>query len=615
MNGGGRHIGATALWTAAAYWLIPPLLCLVLYKRGLTAWFQADDFAWLGLRLQVHDQGSLLHALFAPMAQGTIRPWSERAFFLALESIFGVNALPFRICVFLTQCANLTLLSAITRRLTGSRTAGLCAAILWLVNNSQAWPMVWTSDYNQILCGFFLMSAFWCLLRYIETRQRRYYLWQWVLFLLGFGALEINVVYPALAALYTFLCARNYFRMTLPFFLPSAVFTVVDRLVAPVQHGGPYAFHIDAAIPATLLSYCYRALVPRQVDQIKGGLDVVLACLFGAALVGFAVMRLRQKDWLPLFCLGWFFIVLAPVLPLRDHISTYYLVLPAIGLAILAGYALASATYAWKAAGLILAAVYVLIMVSADRIEVNWWQHRSIAIRNMVLGVARAHQLHPNETILLDGVDADLFRAGVYHHPFSVMGVQEVYLTPGSASQIGPLDVAVEDFELPSGLTVNGLNRDQIVIYRVGGTRLKAITSVYENTVAQKLNTDPPRRIDIANPLTAYLLGPEWYAPEEGFRWMPLRATLRIGGPRTHTDRLYLDGFGPPNEIRFNLDGKLLSQIVLKKGDSPFHVSLSLPNQLVGKKQIEIAIEVGDTFRVNGDGRDLSLAFRLIEIR
>jgi len=63
------------------------------------------------------------------------------------------------------------------------------------------------------------------------------------------------------------------------------------------------------------------------------------------------------------------------------------------------------------------------------------------------------------------------------------------------------------------------------------------------------------------------------------------------------------------------LDGKLLSQIVLKKGDSPFHVSLSLPNQLVGKKQIKIAIEVPDTFRVNGDGRDLSLAFRLIEIR
>ena len=217
-------------FATAAYCFIPPLLCFVIYRRGLTAWFQADDFAWLNLRLQVHDARSLLHALFAPMAQGTIRPWSERGFFLAFESIFGVNAMPFRICVFLTQCVNLTLLAAVTRRLTGSRLAGLCAAILWIVNNAQAWPMVWSCVYNQILCGFFLMSAFWFLLRYIETGRRRYYLWQWILFLLGFGALEINVVYPALAALYTFLCARNFFRSTLPLFLPSALFTVVDRL-------------------------------------------------------------------------------------------------------------------------------------------------------------------------------------------------------------------------------------------------------------------------------------------------------------------------------------------------------------------------------------------------
>jgi dolichyl-phosphate-mannose-protein mannosyltransferase len=611
---GKRPHGASA-FASAAYWLIAPLLCLVIYKPGLTAWFQADDFAWLGLRLQVHDARSLWHALFSPMAQGTIRPWSERAFFLILETIFGVNALPFRICVFLTQCVNLTLLAAITRRLTGSPAAGLCAAVLWLVNNALAWPMVWTCVYNQILCGFFLMSAFWFLLRYIETGQRRYYVWQWFLFLVGFGALEINVVYPALAALYTFLCARNFFRATLPLFLPSAIFTVADRIVAPAQHGGPYAFHVDGSIPATLLSYCYRSLVPIQVDRIKGGPDVALGCLFGIALIGFAILTIRRKDWLPLFCIGWFGLLLAPVLPLRDHFSTYYLVLPTIGFAMLGGYALASARRGWKAAGLILAAIYVLIMVTADRIEVNWWQHRSIAIQRMVLGVARAHQLHPTETILLDGVDTELFRAAVYHHPFFVVGAPQVYLTPGSAAQIGPQDVPVEDFELPGGLTVNGLNHSQIVVYRVGGPRLKAITSVYEKTVAEQLNTDPPPRLAMANPLTAYLLGPEWYAPEEGFRWMPRRATVRIGCPRTRSERLYLTGFGPPNELRVSADGVPLGQAVLKDENGPFQYSLSFPDQLVGRKQLEMSIEVGHTFRVNGDGRDLGLAFSLIEIR
>jgi hypothetical protein len=596
-----------AIVAAAASCLIPPLLCLLIYKRGLTAWFQADDFAWLDLRLQVHDARSLLHALFAPMAQGTIRPWSERGFFLLFESIFGVRALPFRVCVFLTQCANLTLLSAIARRLTASRAAGLAAAILWLVNNSLAWPMVWTCVYNQILCGFFLMSAFWLLLRYIETGQRRYYLWQWVVFLLGFGALEINVVYPALAALYTFLCARNFFRATLPLFVPSAVFIVADRMVAPTQHAGPYALHIDRALPATLLSYCYRALVPVQVLEIRGGMDIFLACLLGAALVGFTIGRLRQKDWLPVFCLGWFILLLAPVLPLRDHISTYYIALPSIGLAILGAYALVRAPHAWKAVGLILAAVYVYIMLNADPIEVTWMQRRSLDIRRMVLGVARAHQLHPTQAILLDNVDEQLFQAGVYHHPFAIFGASAVYLTPGSRFP--------EEYELPPGPTVHGLDHNQIVVYRVGGPRLKAITSVYENTVAQKLSTAPPRRIETGNPLMAYLFGHEWYIPEGGFRWMPQRATLRIGGPRSRSDSLYLNGFGPPTGLRVSVDGIPLSTIILKTGDSPFIRSLALPDQLVGREQMEVSIEADQTFRVSGDGRDLSVAFSLIEVR
>jgi hypothetical protein len=53
----------------------------------------------------------------------------------------------------------------------------------------------------------------------------------------------------------------------------------------------------------------------------------------------------------------------------------------------------------------------------------------------------------------------------------------------------------------------------------------------------------------------------------------------------------------------------------VKKENSPFHVSLSLPDQSVGRKQLEIAIEAQHTFQVSGDGRDLSVALTLIEIR
>ena len=236
---------------AVAYWVAPPLLCFAIYWPGLWAWFQADDFAWLGIRLDLDTQHNLLHALFAPMAQGTIRPLSERAYFLVLESIFGLDPLPFRICAFLTQCANLTLLAAIARRLTGSRAAGFWAAIFWVVNPSLVAAMTWSSAYNQVMCGFFLLGAFWLLLRYIETGRISFYIGQWISFLLGFGALEINVVYPALAAAYTLLFARKYFRATLPLFVPSVVFTVVHRVAAPAEIPAAYVLHFDRALPFT----------------------------------------------------------------------------------------------------------------------------------------------------------------------------------------------------------------------------------------------------------------------------------------------------------------------------------------------------------------------------
>ena len=613
---------------ALAYWLAPPLLCLAIYGRGLLAWFQADDFAWLALRLQVHDWRTLMHALFAPMAQGSIRPLSERGFFLVFESLFGVNALPFRIWVFLTQFANLVLVAAVTRRMTCSRTAGLLAAVLWMVHSSLALSMVWTSVYNQVLCGFFLLSAFWFLLRYIQTGRRRDCLGQWVMFILGFGALEINVVYPALAALYTYLCARKYFRTTLPLFIPSVLFVAFHRLAVPSQQGGLYALHWTSAMARTFVIYCHQTFAPTEVAfWIRGGPGKLLATVLGGALIGFAAARMRRGDRLPLFCLGWFAIVLAPVLPLRDHVSLYYLSLPTIGLAVLGGQALVSAWHSspgWKVAASALVAAYLAVMVPADWWAMEWWGERSRAVERVVLGVARARQLHPREAILLDSVDSTVFWAGVFHHPFTVFGVSSVYLTPGSDVHIEPHPELgrISDYVLPSGPTVHGLNDNQIVVYRVEPGHLRAITSQYAGMTAQQLSLEPPRRVDAGNPLMAYLLGPEWYALDGGSRWMPKRATLRIGAPRSPSDKLYLTGFCSETQlkvgpllVRVTVAGTALPEFTLTSGTTQFDVILPLPGALVGTKWLELAVETGRTFQEKRDGRGLGLSFGTFEIR
>jgi hypothetical protein len=325
----------TPAWRRAS-WALPPLFCLIFYWYGLGCWFRQDDFAWLALSGTVHDWPSFCRAMFEPMAQASLRPWSERGFFMAFHTLFGLDALPFRICVFATQFANLTLIRAIVERVTGSAAAGFWAAILWAANTALIVVMTWSSAYNQAMCGFFLLLAFYFLLRYIETGERRFHSLQWATFLLGFGALELNVVYPALAALYTLLCARPYFRRTLPLFIPAIVFTAVHRAVAPASNAAPYAMRFDSSIWSTFGSYLVWAPGKNHYDDPSPLVQAFWpwgVFLILAALAAFAVAQTIQRRKAALFFVGWFVILLMPVAPLRDHISEYYLTLPTIGLA------------------------------------------------------------------------------------------------------------------------------------------------------------------------------------------------------------------------------------------------------------------------------------------
>src|SRR5260221_9359461 len=131
-------------WRRAS-WAIPPLFCLAFYWYGLRCWFRQDDFAWLSLTTQVHSWNDFWRAMFTPFAQGTIRPWSERAFFMGFYTLFGLDALPFRICVFVTQIANLTLIRAVTQRITRSASAAFWSALLWNVYAALIRRVTWPS--------------------------------------------------------------------------------------------------------------------------------------------------------------------------------------------------------------------------------------------------------------------------------------------------------------------------------------------------------------------------------------------------------------------------------------------------------------------------------------
>src|SRR5579871_1527364 len=152
-----------------AWWAVPPVAAVWFYWLGIKTWFWADDFAWLNHTTEFSNFRELLYAVFKPMAQGTIRPWSDRVFYIVFYRLFGLDPLPFHICIAVTQCANVVLLGVIVRRLTGSRVAAFAASLLWVANTAQPMVMGWSAAYNQPMCALFILGAFYLLLRFIDT--------------------------------------------------------------------------------------------------------------------------------------------------------------------------------------------------------------------------------------------------------------------------------------------------------------------------------------------------------------------------------------------------------------------------------------------------------------
>jgi len=585
----------------------------VLYKHCLSAWFQQDDFAWLALRMRVHNAGDLIWALFSPFAQGTIRPLSERAFFLAFSFWFGLNALPYRLLVYITCLGDIALLSAIAYRLTKSHISALAAPVFWISSCALVSPLMWTAAYNEVLCSFTFLMGFLALIFYTETGDWRYYAALWLAAVLSFGVLEVAVMFPAIAVLYAILCGRKYMKPVAWLLVLSVAFAVLRSLIHTQPRGDYYKMYFGAALE-TLWAYLRRAFV-------AGGPDFV-ALVLAATLLAFVVIEMRRRNFVPLFLAGWFLLTVAVFLPFKNHITDYYLTVPVVGLALLAACAVSRAWAAgWKFATVaaLLSAIYFAFQVPETRKNANEIWERSRVVKRFVTSVLALHDANPGKAIVLEGVDDPLFWNGVFDHPFAAVGIHDVYLTPDTVSKIQPYpdlgnvaDYTISAFELKSGLAAN-----RIAVYRVQGAVLQDVTRHYAQA---NLYGDVPTRIDLGHPLMESLLGPTWYPSEGDYRWMPKEASVRLGVPASGTGEVRIDAVcnplqvtPKPLQVSIAVDGKTSEPVEIR--DCEHIPPLRFPLQVAaGQREVQVTVIVDHTVRVGQDQRDLGLAVRSIEV-
>jgi hypothetical protein len=452
-------------------------------------WFQSDDFVQLKFLQFAHERG-FRWALFTPIAQGTIRTLSERVYFMSFSALFGLNALPYHCWVFLTFAACLVLLSAVCFRLTGSRAAGFWAAILWTANGSMGNALSWTAEYYQILCAFVFLASLYVLIRYVETGDWRFYAAMWVTFLLGFGVLELNVVYPALAAAYALCCAPRILSKIWPMFLASAAYTWIHISVAPLPAEGVYKLHWDVSVLSTFWTYWKWTLGPNRLILLNiypSPYRSLLAIILMLGLLGFLLWKMWRREWITAFFAAWFPIVLGPLLPLRDKIDPVYLTVPLAGFAMWFGWAVASG---WKngpigkSAVALLLAIYLLVSIPVGRLVSLSYYDTSQAVRRFVLGVVRETGAQKDKLVLLKNVDSEMFWRAVNGRPFPLFGIQDVYLLPDGQNNIQPeLAPSVRpQFFADAAMLQEAFERKRAVVLDVSGGQVHNVTDTYAHS-------------------------------------------------------------------------------------------------------------------------------------
>lgn len=578
---------------------LPILLSLAVYYRGLSAWFQQDDFAHLQLAARTSLAG-LPAMLLQPVAQGTFRPFSERGFYWTFYQLFGLEAAPYRIACFLLHAGNCALLFALLRRLSGSWWGASLGVAMWGVNPCLALPLTWVAATNQGLWAASVLGSVYLFVLFGESGQPRYLAGSWVVFLSGFGMLEGQIAVPAILVAYAFLWNRARLLPACTYFVPAGLFAVLHLWLIPRKTTGAYAMDLGPGMWMSAVDYW----------RISWGFSA--AAWIAALLLPILIWRGETRK---LVCLGivWWLALLGPVLPLQRHITDYYLTVPLMGVSAMAAaafviYPRLSATLglAW-----ICAAAPVARAKAAEQVE------RSRNMEALVRGVAEVSHRFPRETILLSGVNDRLFWSGIYDHPFPLVGRADVYLTPEAAAALTPYPdlFQARDYTLPSAVVTDLLDQRKAVVYTVQGRRLTQSTGIYARS---RIVERGVARVDLGDPAFDRFLDTSWYGRENGFRWMPARASVTLSGEGRIVT---VAGFCVPQQFRerkaipvhAKWNGADLGTQILRAGASQYTLQFVLPLQrdLNGT----LAIEVASTMKIPGDSRDLALAVTRIAIQ
>lgn len=337
-------------------------LVFILYRPLFSLYFSQDDF--FHLRLSQTDgklNGFLnLFSFRSFEARGGIyfyRPIFRESLFNIYYSLWGLEALPFRITQIFIHFINIFLTFIFIKKLTKSRTSASVASFFFALSSANVGVLYYLAGGIQASgATLFILLGIISFLEYLEKGKTKFYLLALVFFGLSLASHEIAAFFPVLLVGVTCLKTKTskknitHFFKYWPFFVLLFVylyldFSVIGLPTGETQYGFNFSpfrilnsyfwyFAWSLGLPEMLLDFVgpgfklNPALLKFWGDYFRLIFPLFLVVVF---FIFLTIKSLIRDRFFRLFVF-WFTIAIVPAAILPLHRSTYYLApaLPAV---------------------------------------------------------------------------------------------------------------------------------------------------------------------------------------------------------------------------------------------------------------------------------------------
>lgn len=279
-----------------------------------------------------------------------------------IKSLFALNSVFWHLSVVLIHAAVAVLFYGVVRRLAADSYVAAMAALIFAFHPGRVESVAWVSGVTDPLLAFFVLSAFYCYLRGVDTERKVFLGFALLLHAIALLAKEPAVMLPAIVAIHGYLTipalavkqrVQQAFRAAAPFIVTTAMYLLARILILRGLGHPVTEMSLTVMVltwPKVLWFYVRHYFWPftlspfYDIHEVSGfadrGLWLPLAGV-AAVLAGITLLQRRFGSAVSLFGLLWFAIFVVPVLNIRifnhaDIVHDRYLYLPSMGLALVA---------------------------------------------------------------------------------------------------------------------------------------------------------------------------------------------------------------------------------------------------------------------------------------